>query len=106
MLADVMRREAMIYVVVSIRVKAGKLPEFLGLFGSVVPLVIALDEETVGTPDEAGGEERAEGTKEVGHGRLFRGHGSTPFNGWRGTLRLCQDLDGAALRQSLFLFKE
>jgi quinol monooxygenase YgiN len=39
MLADVMRREAMIYVVVSIRVKAGKLPEFLGLFGSVVPLV-------------------------------------------------------------------
>ena len=29
----------MIYVVVSVRVKAGKLPEFLGLFGSVASLV-------------------------------------------------------------------
>lgn len=29
----------MIYVVVSVRVKAGKLSEFLGLFGSVAPLV-------------------------------------------------------------------
>jgi len=29
----------MIYVVVSVRVKASKLPEFLGLFGSVAPLV-------------------------------------------------------------------
>ncbi|MGD0232210.1 MAG: antibiotic biosynthesis monooxygenase family protein [Syntrophorhabdales bacterium] len=29
----------MIYVVVSVRVKAGKLPEFPGLFGSVAPLV-------------------------------------------------------------------
>ena len=29
----------MIYVVVSVRVKANKVPEFLRLFGSVVPLV-------------------------------------------------------------------
>ncbi len=29
----------MIYLVVSVRVKAGKLPEFLQLFGSVAPLV-------------------------------------------------------------------
>jgi quinol monooxygenase YgiN len=29
----------MIYVVVSVRVKVGKLPEFLGLFGSIAPLV-------------------------------------------------------------------
>ena len=29
----------MIYVVVSVRVKAGKLPEFLRLFGSIAPLV-------------------------------------------------------------------
>jgi|GEM_PF-2224478 hypothetical protein len=29
----------MIYVVVSVRVKAGELPEFLRLFGSVAPLV-------------------------------------------------------------------
>jgi quinol monooxygenase YgiN len=39
MLTQTIRRGAMIYLVVSVRVKAGKLPEFLQLFGSVAPLV-------------------------------------------------------------------
>jgi hypothetical protein len=35
-------------------------------------LIVALDEETVGTPDKAGVEERAEGTEEIGHWGVFR----------------------------------
>jgi len=39
MLTEGLRGEVMIYIVVSVRVKPGKLSEFLALFGSVAPVV-------------------------------------------------------------------